>query len=399
MAALAALSMSAQTSLVKEVERGVKNNGDSEQLLQKIQPALTNPETAELAETWVVAGKAGMGFYLDATLAQSLGQPFDEEKQNRAVKGLIDGFNYYLTALPLDTVTDAKGKQKTKYSKEIVKTIKERSEQLRNAAIMSWGAKDYQRAYDAWELYLSLPTNPVLGKNAPVAASDTIIGETMWNQAIAMLLLNKNAEALAKIEAMTPYGYFPDDYYDYGMRAAQATDNTEKANEFARRGMATPGGAGNTGFIAQLINTELNKKNYEAAYKIGQDALNNTSADQAELRAQLFDILGTIEEQADKIDEAKANFKKSFETDPTYGKAYYDYARLIYNNAISIDETCQTEKERTEKVNPILLDSAKYFEKAYELDEELTAIPNILYRLYYRLGAGYEDKANYWHNL
>ena len=45
----------------------------------------------------------------------------------------------------------------------------------------------------------------------------------------------------------------------------------------------------------------------------------------------------------------------------------------------------------------MLLDAAKLFEKAYEIDStNLTNIPSILYRLYYRLGAGYEEQAETW---
>lgn len=395
-----AMSMSAQTSLVKEVERGVKGNGNSEELLAKIQPALTNPETAELAETWVVAGKAGFGFFQDAIISEATGQPFDAAKSNHAAKGLLDGFNYYLKALPLDSVADNKGKIKTKFSKEIVKTIKDRYDQLRNAGIMAWSAKDFDNAYNLWEMWIELPSNPVLGKNAPKAAADTIVGETMWNQAIALLLQNKNQEALTKLTQMEPYGFIPEDYYSYAMGAAQAIGDDEAANNFARKGMETcKGGAAYTGFIAQLINTELAQKNYEAAYKLVNDALASTTDEQSELRGQLYNIMGNINENNEKFDEAEASFRKSIEIDPNFAKSYFDLGRIIYNNALKIDETIADVAERDAKVAPMLLEAAGLFEKAYGMDDQLSQIPSVLYRLYYRLGNGYEDKMNYWQNM
>lgn len=395
----AAMSVSAQQSVVKEVERSLKaSNPDYEQLLKEIQPALSNPETAGLAETWFLAGRAGMEFYQDAMIAQATGRPYGVAKDAQAAGALLDGFNYFLQALPLDSVADAKGKIKTKVSKDIVKRINDRYDQLRNAGVMAWQNQDYQKAYDIWEMYLTLPTNPLLGKNAPKAATDTIQGEIMWNQAIAMLLKGNNELGLKKFRQMDGYGYIPNDYYSYAMSAAQAIGDEESANEFARKGLAQPGGESNSGFLAQLINTELDKKNFAAAYDLVNQALASTPAENGELRGQLYDIIGTIYENDNKLDEAAKSFKQAFEANPEYAKGYFDYGRMLYNQALQMDENL-SDAERVEKVDPQFKEAAKYFEKAFELDEELSQIPNILYRLYYRLGAGYEDKASYWQNM
>lgn len=399
LAAVAALSVSAQQNVVKEVERALKaSNPDYEQVLKDIQPALSNPETAGLAETWVLAGKAGTEYYQDAMIAQATGRPYGVAKDAAAAAALLDGFNYYLRALPLDSVVDAKGKTKTKFSKDIVKRINDRYDQLRNAGVMAWQNQSYQNAYDIWEMYLTLPTNPVLGSNAPKAAVDTIQGEIMWNQAIAMLLLGNNEAGLKKFRQMDGYGYFPADYYSYAMSAAQQIGDEDAANEFARKGLAQPGGASNSGFLAQLINTELDKKNFAAAYDLVNQALANTPAENGELRAQLYDIIGTIYENDNKLDEAAKSFKQSIEANPQYAKGHFDYGRMLYNQALVLDEN-MSDAERVQKVDPQFKEAATYFEKAYELDEELSQIPNILYRLYYRLGAGFEDKASYWQNM
>lgn len=399
LAVAATFAASAQTAVLKEVERGLKANADSEEMMKLLAPAMTNPETADLAETWVLAGKTGFGFYQEAIMAQTLGAPFDAAKSDRAAHGLLDAFGYYLKALPLDTVINEKGKAKTKYSKEIVKTISERHDQLRNAGVMAWENQDYDGAYQMWEMYLQLPTNLVLGTNAPKQIADSLQGEMMWNQAIAMLLQGKNAEALVKFREMEPKGFIPADYYAYAMGAAQQIGDEETANAYARNGLAQPGGETNSGFLAQLINSELDKKDYQAAYDLVNKAIASTPADNAALRGQLYDILGNINENDNKTEDALANFKKAFEADPTYGKAYFDYARILYNKAIEFDEQINDPAERNQKVTPILLDAADRFKEAYKLDDSLNQIPSILYRLYYRLGANYEKDANYWKNL
>ena len=64
---------------------------------------------------------------------------------------------------------------------------------------------------------------------------------------------------------------------------------------------------------------------------------------------------------------------------------------------MKLDEESDGGAERNDQVVAALLQAAELFEKAYGLDEDnLGGVPNLLYRLYYRLGQGYEDKADYW---
>ena len=132
------------------------------------------------------------------------------------------------------------------------------------------------------------------------------------------------------------------------------------------------------------------------------DAIAATPDSMASIKSQLYDILGVIYEQQDKNDKALEAFDKAISIDETQGKNFYDKARVIYNNAVKMDETLvdAPEAERKAKVDPLLLDAAKLFEKAYSIDStNLNNIPSILYRLYYRLGAGYEEQAENWKNM
>lgn len=398
-AVVTALSLSAQMSVVKDVEHNLKGaTPNAAKALADIQPALANPESASEAQTWTVAGKAAFSLFQDLALAEAMGQQIPAEAADAASQAFAQGFEYYLTALPLDTVVNEKGKTKTKYSKEIVKAIKEKYPNLRQAGLYSWQNHNYKGACDIWELYLTLPSNPVLANNAPKADSDTIRAEIMWNQAIGYLLIPDNAAALAKLRQMAPYGNLTEDYFAYGLQAAQQCGDEDACYEFATKGHAAY--PSNTGFIAVLINRELDKKDYDAAYALANDALAAAEEGNVELRSQLYDIIGNIAENADKTDEALENFRKALEIDPKFAKAYFDYARILYNRALMLDDTLDDQAARDAQVSPILKDAAEKFEKAYELDaDNMTQVPNILYRLYYRLGAGYEDKASYWEGM
>ena len=62
---LAGLTASAQMSVVKEAEKAMKSTDDSyKPVVEIITPALTNPETAGLAQTWYIPGKAAFKYLL-----------------------------------------------------------------------------------------------------------------------------------------------------------------------------------------------------------------------------------------------------------------------------------------------------------------------------------------------
>lgn len=392
----AALSISAQKNVVQEVERNLKSSSPNPaQALKDIQPALTNPETATDAQTWIIAGNAGFDVFQDAYIQLTMGQPVADDKKVAAADAMLNAFNYYITALPLDTVRNDKGKVKTKHSKNIVKKIKEKYGQLPDGAALAWEAQDYAKAYDLFEMLLTLPKNPVLGENAPEALPDTVQGKMIWNQVIAKLLLNQPAEALVKIRQMEPLGYIPDDFYEYAVGAAQSSGNEAAALEFAQKGLDKYGPK-NTTFIAAIINDKLNKKEYAEAYRLTNEALSAVDPSDGPLRAQLYDILGTIAENDDKIDEAEKHFRSSVEADPQYAKGWYDLGRIVHNRAISVDNTIETEQQRVEKVYPLEREAAGYFEKSFGLDDQQSNIPGVLYRIYYMLGDN--AKASYWQN-
>lgn len=397
---LAGLTMSAQTDLVKEVEREMKGGSPNyQEILKKIQPALTNPETKDKAQTWNLAGKAGFKLYDDAYIKTTLGNQLSNDEKKAAGHGMIDGYKYFFTAIPLDQQPDEKGKVKPKYTKDMLKEMKNNYLALKNAGVLLFEAQDYDGAYDAWEIYCTLPTNPAMGNEAPTAEADTLVGNIMYYQAIAMLSNNEDQRALDKMKQLEKTGYSSLDYYRYAVEAARRVNDSIALIDFAQKGF-NKYGTEDISFIGQLINQKLNANDYPACYELVNAAIAGVPDDQTAVKTQLVDILGYIYEQDGKMDEAAANYEKALSLDPNYAKGYFDLGRVIYNRALKLDEEVIDEQVRVEKVNPQLLKAAEYFEKAYSLDEDnMGNIPGILYRLYYRLGPGYEDKAALYQNM
>lgn len=387
---LGGLSLSAQTALVKEVERQIKDNTQAADGLKKIQPALTNPETASDANTWVIAAKAAVGVYDRMKIQEGLspqGLTSDQKKQGGAA--LNSAFDYLFAALPLDSVPDAKGNVKTKKSKEIVKLLKDNYSSLQQSGIWLYEAQDYPGAIKAWEFYSTLPKQPVMANSGIVAHPDSIVAQIMNYEVLAMVLDKQNEAAVAKSRQVQSMGYKDIDVYRYGLAAAQEAADTAAIVEFAQAGYDKYG-TQDMSFIGQLINVNLAKNNYDKCVELLNAAI-EANADPSILPT-LYDIRGTVNENRALTDQAIADFRKSVEVDPNFAKGWYDVARMIYNKALKDDEGAD-EAARQASVYPALREAAQLFEKAYQLDEQnLSNIPGILYRLYYRIEG--EDGTN-----
>lgn len=393
-ALMAAGSAIAQQQVIKDVEHQLKESKpDYAAALKAIKPALSDPSTANTVAPWRLAGQAGFGQYDQVFLLESMGQSQKADTKNAAGNALVEGFNAYIKALALDSIPDEKGKIKPKYSKEILKAIADQHSQLRNAGIFMFQAQNFDGALQAWELYTSLPTNPVLAKNAPKALPDTILGDAYLLQALAALSENKDAVALDALKKV-PAAFKNIDVYVYGVEAARRINDSIAMIDFATKGYELFG-TENISFIGQLINAKLMAGDYKACHELVEKAIAATSADNSQMLAQLYDILGYICEQENDLASAETNYKKAIELDPSAAKSYFDLGRVIYNTALKADE--QSEGKNIDALKNDFLQAAELFEKAYNLDEtNMGNIPGILYRLYYRLGAGYENQTSQW---
>lgn len=386
-------SAGAQQQAVKDAQR-LLNNKDFQKAYQQIQPALTNPETSENYMAWYIAGKSGVGIYDQVYLKESMGQQATKEEKKLGGTALLDAVKAFKKVLVLP---DEKGKTPNKKAKEALKLLKEQYVPLRNAGIFLLNSGDYEDAYNAWELYANYPGDPVFEGNGPKADPDTIVGQFKFYQAVAMLSKDDNQRALDKIKEVVPTGYETVDLYRYGVEAARRVNDSIAMLDLAQIGYEKYG-TQDISFIGQLINGKLSENDYEGCHKLVEEAIERTPDSIANIKSQLYDILGYIYEQENETKLAIDNFNKAISLDNNYAKGYFDKGRVIYNTAVKEDESTD-EKAQSRDVKTELLEAADDFKKAYELDPTLSQIPGILYRLYYRLGAGYEDEADYWKNM
>lgn len=387
---LTAVGVSAQTDLVKQVERTMKSSPDKYPAnLQTLKPAFTNPETAEDAYVWYVAGKGGMDFYDNQQKLLVIGNPVDKSAMGHA---LVDGYGFLMTALEKDPVTDAKGKVKTKYTKDATKLLVNHYNDFNNAAVYMWEAQDYDGAYDSWTLFATMPDNPVLKAAGLKQLADSTLSDIYYNRALAAWQANKLENALESFDKAISLGYDKQQVYDYAIGVSSQMGNSEKVADYAAKAYQLFGNEGGKNYIGYMINDKLKKEQFDDAEKLLNEYIQQSPND-----PQLYFVLGYVYDFENKADDAKAQYKKALDLNPDHAQANLNYGRQLYNQGIILGDDASTKSAKVynevieTQVNPLFREAAQYLEKAYKLDPDNchSALP-LLRTIYYNLN----DSAN-----
>lgn len=382
----------AQQSAVKEADHILSSaKPDFAAALKAVKPALEHEDTKTSAEAWYYAGKASLGLWDRMLLDISLGQEVKNERKKECGHYLIDSYEYFRKSLMFDSLPNEKGKIKPKYSKDILNLEAKNYRAFRNAGIFLYDVKDLQGAYDAWEIYVSLPSTLKRQKKNVKADSQTELGQIYYYQALCAMSTNHMRNAIDKFVEARMTGFSNKDLYLYGMEASRREKADSMMLDFARLGCELYGDQ-EVSFALVLINDCLKRQDYESCQALADKALTVDSDDK--VKGQLYDVLGVIRDSKGDFEGALANFQKAVVYDPNSAKAYFDLARVIYNASLKVAESGGEEGEAN--AAPGLEKAAEYFEKAYSLNPSMSQIPETLYGIYYRLGVGYEAKATEW---
>lgn len=386
---ISTLLMSAQTNVVKEAGNDLKSsNPDYVAIVNKLKPAMENPETANDVNTWFYAGKASIGNFDELYKRFKIGQEVSFPTMGNA---LMDGINYFLVALPLDSVPDAKGKIKAKNSKEMIKQIKENYSILAEMGDNLYNDKSYNDAYKAYDMYLNLPYNPVLGKNAPAAQPDSVLSLVAFNKGIASWQGDSLQNALSSFRQAIRLGYNQKHIYDYAIAVAANLNDKDAIIELATEAYPLYGHE-DVKYLQCLINPKIEAKEYDEARDMLLEALQ-----QQPDNGQIYFSLGTIEDIQENRDKAIEYYKKALELNPQLSIAKLYLGQALYNQAaVKDDEASQLSTSeylqiKENEIKPLFNQAIPYLEAAYAEDSEnLRSALNLLRTIYYNL----EDATN-----
>lgn len=300
-------------------------------------------------------------------------------------KLLIQGYDMYVKALPLDSVPNEKGKVKPKYSKDIVSTIAGHFTDFTNAGADLYNAKDYDGAYRAWGIFNEIPQNPSFREKLTSVPADTILGEIAFNQALAAWQGNHLEDALKAFLFAKSKGYSKKQLYDYAIAVADGAKNSEALLALSEEAFGLYGDQ-DPMYLGQMVNYYLQNKNFDKAFEIINGAIAKDPNN-----AQYYNIQGVLYENVDKRPEAIAAYKKATELDPENANALYNYGRQLCESAYALNDAAPTsqreyEAYKAEKIVPLFQQAVDILEKAYTVNPDNTDVLKYLENVYYNLG-------------
>ena len=397
LAIAAAFGTTAQTNVVKDAERAMKSGEPASKVIEIVTPALTNSETAKSAKTWYIPGKAAFNQYDKMLGLKQLGQLKDGDNATMG-KLLLDGYKYFKATLPYDSLPDAKGKIKPKYSKDIVNVLAGHFGDYSNMGVEMYNDKKYDEAYALWGVFCELPSIPAVKKNLADSKSlpvDTVFGEIAFNQAIAAWQNEKHADALKAFDYARKHSYNKKQLYDYAIAVASAMNDTVAIVDYAKEALPLYGNE-DPMYMGQIVNYYLQKQDYDNAFQIINRAIQSDPNN-----AQYYVIRGVLYENTKKLPEAKADYIKATQLDPKNASAVYNYGRILCEEAYALNDGAPTDQNEynkyySEKIKPLFLQAVDILENAYDLDQENLDILRYLENVYYNLNdeAKLEDVRN-----
>jgi len=313
--AVAVSSICAQKQAVDQAGKLAGKLPEIGQARQLIKGAMENPETANDAKTYFTAGKIEMDAYDQARAVQMINPNDESVKPLEMGQQLLNAYQYFLKALPLDSLPDEKGKVKPKYSKNIISNIASHTNDYFTSGANFFNEKKYYpEAYESFMVYANMPDQTFFTEKNRPAIPDTDRATAYFNAGLAAYSGNevlKSAEAFKKARLA---GYAEPEPYIYEIACWQnimQKDSTMEATakvkimDVAKAGYEKFGIEPNI-FLNNMVNSlVIDDKMQEAL-----DFLNGVIAKNAD-NANLIGLRGFIYDRMGDDDSSEADYRKA----------------------------------------------------------------------------------------
>lgn len=374
----------AQESVVKQVERMAKKDGANlDEARKLIAPALTNPETANSAHAWYVAGLIEEKAVDAGYLSLSLGKEINEPKFYKAVEAMT---NYYMKADSLDALPNEKGKVRRKYDDKIQKALQTYYQFLVNGGGAAMDKRDFEGAHRMFKKFMDVK-NMSLFRGTPIAETDSMSMQIGFFSAYAASQIPNNIEgAIAEYEAIKNVPYRQNDVYQLLAQSyLNASDTAKYVATLEEGSKLFPQ---ENFYLFNMINTYIQQGKHEQAKNYLEKVIAENPNDK-----QLYFVLATVYEQGfQNSAKAEENFQKALAIDPQYGDAVIGLGRIYYNQAANVQSEAnaitgsQAEYDKAnQKAQELFKKALPYFEKAVQIEPDnmqyLVALRGIYYNL------------------
>ena len=354
----------------------------------KLQPALTNDETRNRAETWALANRIKIEQYDKYMDNRRVGKKIDAKAMGHT---LLDAYDYSLNALKLDTIhiLDKKGnpvidkktqrpKVRTKYSKDVVNRLVEHHDAYRIVGSELYNVKDWDGAYKAWDYYclMAMRTDDPRWK-----VPDSLVAEVRYYQGITAWQKADTIDAIRLFSTARHMGYNHKEAYDYALVCLSDLGNDAEVVKLAWEAFLKFGTT-DPQYIRILINDFISREDYSGANDLIEEAMETDSLDD-----ELFNLKGLIVENQNDIFEAFPYYQRCIELNDSNALGQFNVGRYFYNKAQETRRNSRLYgKKLADLVNPMYREALPYLEKSYALNPKNQDLINALRDIYYKLG-------------
>lgn len=383
-------SMSAQKAAV---DQAAKMSGKLDKIGEAralIKDAAANPETSGDVRTYYVAGKLEFDAFDEGFKKRAINP--DDPAVNLIDMGnqLVNGYEMFLKALPLDSVPNEKGQVKPKHSKEMLgKILGHHNDYFQFGGEMFNNKHYYPEAYNAFMIYGDMPSQPWADKTVK-ATPDSVVALAYHYAGIGAYSGNALDKALAAFEKARKAGITDPQNYVYeiacwqnlALRDSTLEDRAKKEIEAIARHGYESFGISNPLFLNNLVNSMLQQERYDDAVAIVTEQIGKTPD-----KAFLYGLRGYIYDRKNDDKASLADYRKAaefadadIETLKNAAKKLYTSGSAVWNNI----EGNQPEARQDVKVN--YWEAAKAIaERAKVLDAADTDVDRILDSINYAL--------------
>ncbi len=359
-----ASAASAQESVVKEAKKAKGNPAEAAKI---IEPALTDPSTANDPETWKLAGDFQKSIYDDENMKLYL--PGETADTAKLYSSLAKMFEYYTKC---DEVEQAKVKsgelKKPKLRKKLAQELAKVRPQLTNAGSDAYNVGDYAGALKYFGLFVDTPQYPMFA-DMDAVKNDTLVPLIANYAALAANSLKDNS-------AIVKYAAIGKNHKEEGYRSlmclaevygkGETPDSTQWLATIKEGVEKFPG---QEYFVGNLMDYYIVKgKVADALAEINQILANNPTP-------YFMYVKGVLQYESKDYDGAIATFNDVIakgsdfqaESYSKIGDCYFFPAQSIVeeNSKISMDDPKYAANEK--QIAEMYEKAAPFYEKAKEL--------------------------------
>ncbi|WP_163319093.1 lipopolysaccharide assembly protein LapB [Dysgonomonas sp. 520] len=266
-----------------------------------IKPALENPETANLPDTWKLAGDIEYDQFnneVEVEMTSLVTKKTVDEK--KMYSGLLASYAPYIKADELAEQPDEKGKIKNKVRKDIAAKLKFAYPYFRNGGIINLNNKESKTAADFFEIYWNIPSLEMFNNKSDkefFAKQDTAIQEVKYYAAISAINAKETDRALAMLKRITEEPFIENNVYELREVYELIADEYKKNNDSIAFTQALQDGAKkfpkSTYFIPNLINEYIKANRLDDALLYLDEAIKNDPANTCDFESVKASIYAT----------------------------------------------------------------------------------------------------------